>query len=196
MKKLFPFCALGLFLFSCGGDSTEKEKVVIKDSVKQITSSNTDAVGIVGIQDVPEQLCLVVKDSAVLEEIPLKMGKAYATIEEDAKALNVEMSGSPGVLFYNNDPKNFVFECVIPISRMPASKPKKSNIVVLEATKALVCNYYGSYDKIYQAYESLKQYISKEKLTQIAPAREFYITDPQTEPDSSKWLSKIYVPVK
>jgi effector-binding domain-containing protein len=79
---------------------------------------------------------------------------------------------------------------------MPKSKPKNSTIVILEATRAVLYNYYGPFDKLYTAYDKMNAYMQENKLEQSAPAREFYLSDVTQERDPNRWLSKIYIPVK
>lgn len=203
MKNLF-FIALAVFMLSgCknGSDSAENKTTIYdSSSVSNTTpavSEANDNPGIVGIIELPEILTLAVKDSAPQQDIGFKIGKAYSAIEGDMQELNVSNNGMPaGALYYNSDPKNFVFECVIPINQMPSKQPKNSSVVVLEATRAILYNYYGPYDKMADAYAEIKTYMEQNKLEATGPFREFYITDATAEKDPSKWLSKIYIPVK
>lgn len=198
MKKIIICSALITFITSCGNKKQTEENKTTNDSATIETNmkNETEKEGIVGVMDVGELLTLAVKDSAKGEDVGFKIARAYGIIEADLNKLNVEVNGSEGILLYSNTPENFVFECVIPINKMPEVKPKKANIVILEATKAIVYNHYGAYNNMHKAYDKLKEYINENKLTQTGPTREFYITDSQTERDSSKWLSKIYIPVK
>lgn len=152
--------------------------------------------GIQGVQRVPEILCIAVKDTAHSEEdISRKVDEGFKLLHNELGRMNMK-SELQGVLFYTNDPKNFIFKCVIPINRMPATKPVRAELSILESTRAVVYNYYGAYSHINKAYEDLNTYLATNKLKQSGPAREFYITDPLQEPDTSKWLSRIYIPVK
>lgn len=199
MKKTI-LIGLTLVLFSACGNKTETSNETSTNSLPTSTATPVvanDPEGIIGIIDVPEVLTLAYKDSAAQEDIGFKMGKGYGAIEEDMQKLNLDSEGLPaGAIYYSNDPKNFVFECIVPINKIPASQPKNSTVVVLEATRAVVYNYYGPYNNMMGAYEKLKQYLAENKLEQTGPAREFYLSDPTTEKDPAKWLSKIYIPVK
>ncbi len=198
MKVFFPIITIGILIYSCSGSKApEKEVVQQVDTLKNKTVTNNSLEeGIIGIIEVPEILTLALKDSGQTLDIPVKMGKAFASIQEDLNNLGLEGLGAPGTLFYTNDPNNFVFECVVPINKMPINKPKNSQIFILESTRALVYNYYGRYDKMYLAYEKLKPYIEQNKLEQTGPSREFYLTNADLERDTSKWLSRIFIPVK
>src|SRR6185369_8453956 len=151
--------------------------------------------GFVGVYEVPEMLTLCVKDSANADDMARKYAQAFSTLENELKDLGMTSSGAPGAINYNNDPNNFIFECVFPIAKIPPSQPKKAQVVVLEASNMLIYNYYGPYAELYLAYAKIRAQMKKSKLTQAGPMREFYITDPTREKDAHKWLTRIMVPV-
>jgi effector-binding domain-containing protein len=155
-----------------------------------------DTKGMVGIFEVPEMLTLCIKDSANEKQLALKYAQAFTTLENELKTLNIKSSGAPGSITYNNDPNNFIFECVYPIGKIPDSQPKNSQVVVLEKSNMLIYNYFGEYAYLHTAYEEIRKIISQNKLVQNGPMREFYITDPSREKDSTKWLTRIMVPVE
>ena len=155
-----------------------------------------DAPGIQGVVNVADILTLSVRDTATLENLPQRMGNAFLNIQEDLTALKVDIAGSPATLYYTNNPKHLLFECIIPLAKMPEGKPKKSQLITLEPIKAVLYNYYGSYNQLFQAYENIKLFLNQNKLVQNGAAREFYVTDISLEKDSSKWLTKIYLPIK
>lgn len=203
MKKILFALAITGVLTSCKNDANEKN-VLSNDTTTVANTITTppaqvveETPGIIGVFDIPEILTLAILDSAKQEDIGFKIGKAYSAIEADINNLGLSTEGlPPGAIYYNNNPENFVFECVVPINKTPKEQPKNSTIVILEATRAVVYNYYGPYDKMFNAYAELKTYLEKNKLEQSGAAREFYISDATVEKDPNKWLSKIYIPVK
>ena len=207
-RSLF-FVFLTLIFVSC---SQEEEVSVKKESTAQAqtlpekpitdtTSFKNDFTsfgfnsGVVGVFDVPEMLVLSIMDSSDLKHVSDKVVNNYAFLEEDMKACGAEMNGPVGQITYNNNPTNFVFENVMCIRRIPGIQPKHSKIVVLEASRMLVFNFYGSYQNLFAAYDKVKRYCDKNDLIQSGPMREFYITDPAKEKDSGKWLTQLLVPV-
>jgi effector-binding domain-containing protein len=57
--------------------------------------------------------------------------------------------------------------------------------------KALVIEYFGPYLNTIEAHLAMDDYMAEKKLRSIPPVMEEYVTDPSTEPDTSKWLTKI-----
>lgn len=200
MKNYLLICASFLILCACGNKNEPRTKIITEVTAPDTITKNTkshEPEGILGIIEIPEILTLSVKDSSKQTDVGFAMGQAYNSIESDMQELDLNSNEMPiGALYYNNDPENFVFECVIPINKLPVKQPKHSIILVLEATRALVYNYYGPYNKMSDAYTLLYKYIKDNKLIQTGLAREFYLSDPATEKDPQNWLSKIYIPVK
>lgn len=158
-------------------------------------TNQTETEGVIGVFDVPEMLCLSIIDSANQADIGRKRANAYALLEEELKTINGEMEGSPGSIFYNNDPNNFKFECIFLLKKMPKIEPKKAEVVMLEASKMVIYNYFGSYKDLIDGYNAVRAYCKQHNLVQTAPMREFYLTDPLQEINQSKWLTRIMVPV-
>ena len=61
---------------------------------------------------------------------------------------------------------------------------------------ALVINYFGPYAGSIEAHLALDDYMLEKKLESIPPIIEEYVTDPATEPDTAKWLTKVIYFVK
>lgn len=57
--------------------------------------------------------------------------------------------------------------------------------------KALVIEYYGAYDKIGEAHMAMDDCMADMKMRNVPPVIEEYVTDPASEPDTSKWLTKV-----
>lgn len=182
-------------------EEKKKEEPVVEAKITDSTTfkndvySYSDAVGAVGVYDVPEMLVLSLIDSADNKDLSSRMVKNYTILEEDLNEVGAEMNGPTGMLSYNNEVHNFKFESIIFIKRIPAKQPKHTKIVVLEASRMLVYNFYGSYQNLFAAYDKIKRYCDKNDLLQSGPIRELYLTDPGKEKDEQKWLTRIMLPV-
>lgn len=197
--KVHSFLIAACFIActACNGDDDFSGKETqAKDSAQQATPvAYSKEPGMVGVFDVPEMLVLSKMDSAAAKDMAFQLAKGYSALQEDMIAIGAEMVGSPGVVNYNNDVNNLKFECILVIRSMPATQPKQSTIVALEASKMLVYNYYGPYQDLGNAYAEIRKLFTENKLEQTGPMREFYITDPTVEKDPSKWLTRVMVPV-
>jgi len=203
MRSYLHIFLLAVLLGSCSGNDNKwpetktrklepiKETTVFSNDLKAFP----DREGIIGVADIPEMLCLSIMDTATFEQLPEKVSAAYELLQQQADSIGAETNAVPGYLSYNNNTKNVKFECVLPIRAFPKKQPRKAKIVVLEADKMVVCNYYGTYRNLFTAYGQINQYIQKNRLQQTGPMREFYMSDPATQTDQSKWLTRIFVPV-
>jgi len=68
--------------------------------------------------------------------------------------------------------------------------------VYIEPHKALVYMHVGDYEGISKSYEKAVQVMLAKGYTMKLPSYEVYITDPGTEPDSSKWKTELVIPVE
>ena len=57
--------------------------------------------------------------------------------------------------------------------------------------KALLVDYYGDYARTEEAHVAIDKYLNNHNLTFRFPVIEQYVTDPELEPDPSKWLTKV-----
>lgn len=204
-RNVFSFCFLvicfTLLFSSCSNDDKVVKETPKKDSTSTKASyfwnlANFPATkGALGVYDVPEMLCLSIFDSAAVEAMADHYARNYAILATERDSIGIKSNGAMGVLNYNDDPRSLKFECVLLIDQMPTIQPTHSRIVVMEATKALVYNFYGDYVNLFQAYKEIREYCEKNNLMQSGPVREFYLTDSTVEPDRSKWLTQIILPV-
>jgi effector-binding domain-containing protein len=63
--------------------------------------------------------------------------------------------------------------------------------VTIGGKAALTIDFYGSYQNTILAHEAMANYMDEHKLAYQPPAIEEYITDPTTEKDTAKWLTRI-----
>ncbi len=69
--------------------------------------------------------------------------------------------------------------------------------IVLRAGKVLRFVYYGGYSNLEPTYDAIDIYLEENKINKRENYTwESYVSDPGAEPDSTKWLTYIYVPVK
>ena len=171
-----------------------KEIDTIPDRIKT-TAELHDSSGAAGVYEVGKMLALTVRDSSDLQHMAQKMSRAFTQLELEVKALGLKASGAPGCITFSDDPNNTVFECLIPLDSIPKKKPRFCNVAIIKGEDMLIYNHYGEYGKIDASYRKIISIMKKSGLLKTGPLREFYITDPATEQDTSKWLTRIMVPV-
>jgi effector-binding domain-containing protein len=110
----------------------------------------------------------------------------------DAGKAGIKPSGSPVGLYYKWDDKGMKTDmaAAIPVANV------KGNVGPLQkfdikGGKALTIDYYGAYEKLGDAHNAMDKYIAQKQYKMLSPVMEEYVTDPMSEPDASKWLTRI-----
>ncbi len=110
-----------------------------------------------------------------------------------------QMTGMPRGIYYMWDEEKQLADmaAAIPVSPIPdpGKANKKINIGPGEAEvydNYIVYNYYGDYSNLVSAHEGLGKASETVFKKQPDVVMEEYVTDPGTEPDQSKWLTRIY----
>lgn len=196
-KYLFFLLVTGLAFASCSEPEEKQPEDPsgfrgIKIPKYNINASDNTP-GLLGVFDVPEMLSLCHLDSGMMKEVPAKVMEGFAIMEKEMGEIGTAIGGPQGIIYYRTDPNNFKFETVMLINKMPAKTPKNCQIVVLEASYMLIYNYVGVYEQTFTAYDVIRKYLSDNNLEQSGLTREFY--PETTEEDSSKSLTRIFVPV-
>lgn len=108
-----------------------------------------------------------------------------------------QMAGMPTALYFTWDEPNMQSDlaAAIPVTGTEVTVEGYETIT-LEAGKAFQIDYYGDYEGLGGPHEAMDAYMKQRNLRFRDPAIEEYITDPETEPDTTKWLTKITYLVK
>lgn len=109
-----------------------------------------------------------------------------------AKATDGDSLGVPSGIFWMwKDGKTDVAAAV---SLQIAKNKKPANgaaLFPIAGGKAVYIDYYGPYAGTGEAHAAMELYLTEKNLQSVPPAIEQYITDPATEKDTSKWLTKV-----
>lgn len=122
----------------------------------------------------------------------------YGQIQAVMEKAKIETAGQPVGIYYtwDVDAQKTDMAVALPVKKGTAVNGGGITAFELPPGKALVVDYYGGYSGFGKAHEALLAYIKTNKLVEVPPVIEEYVTDPATEPDSNKWLSRIYYFVK
>ncbi len=129
-----------------------------------------------------------------MEGMSAQMGQMYGTLQTYLATEKIEMAGAPFAIWHWWSDTLIRFEACLPIA-----KKIKGNSAIqygeLAASPALKVDHYGAYDKTGDAHWAIDAY-AKEKSLKLGDPLEVYVTDPGTEPDTSKWLTQIIYPIQ
>ncbi len=149
------------------------------------------------IVEFKERAVLSVIDSCNWSDIGIKMGQMFGDIMALQNSLKYQQTGAPLSLYHKWDEVNqfTVFENCIPVDKEVAGKGRVQ-YKVLPTMKTVMGTHLGSYEETMYMYVAMDEYIRDFGLEQVGGPIEEYITDPMTEPDTAKWQTNIYFPVK
>lgn len=123
------------------------------------------------------------------------LGKSYGEMQVFIAKNGAKCIGAPMVITIAWDSLSWDFEAALPIDK-DIKGNDRIQIKKSFAGKVLFVEYMGPYDKTYQAYIDLENYKKSKGYSDAGGPWEVYVTDPGVEPDTSKWITEIYFPVK
>ncbi|MFN4080533.1 MAG: SRPBCC family protein [Saprospiraceae bacterium] len=117
---------------------------------------------------------------------------AIPGLRQTAVKSGLEQSGLPIVFgwLWDQDPQQAERSWAIPIKK-PATTVKGYEVIAWGPSKAFATEYYGAYEGLEKAHAALRNYVADRGLKPEMPGVEIYETDPASEPDTSKWLTKV-----
>lgn len=143
--------------------------------------------------DFPAKTYVAIRKKVSMNEIPGFFAQSFGQLMPLLEQKGLKLTGAACGLYYTWDEKSLMTEmaAALPVNReMNLGEGVES--ITLPRSKALTTDYYGPYDKVMPVYAAFDKYFKDNKLTYRAPIVEEYLTDPQQEPDSTRWLTKIY----
>lgn len=165
-------------------------------SIKKLAEESPKGISVNGFNilqiDAPEQHYMTVRNKIGFDKLAQHFETNFPKIMMDLEKKKAEIAGMPCGLFYEWDEVNMTADMAsaIPI-KSAVEATKGMEITTLPAGPALRINYYGSYEKSADAHYAIDGYLKEKNLKAKSPCLEQYITDPGSEPDTSKWLTQI-----
>jgi effector-binding domain-containing protein/uncharacterized membrane protein len=146
----------------------------------------------VAMADYPGGFYAGVREQISMDQMTNFLGESYGKAMGAMAENGVEMAGMPCALYYSWDIANGTTDmaAVIPIPEA-TNLGEEVAIIELPQGKSATIDYYGAYEGIGAAHEAMDEFFAASGHTPALPAMEIYVTDPTTEPDTSKWLSKV-----
>lgn len=148
------------------------------------------------IAEVNSMPAISITDSVTAEEYGPFMESSYGMLYMYAIRNEVEFQGHPYTVYHHWDPEGkILMEVSLPLAEaIPGEDPIKS--VMSPGGKAVRAVHRGAYEDIGPAHEAIAKYIEVLELEMTGSPWEVYITDPSQEPDTAKWETVVYYPIK
>ncbi len=147
-------------------------------------------------KEISSLLAFTIKDSCTIEEFPAKLHQLYKEIGDYMKSMNVQQNGFPFCVYYNWNPAGIsVFEAGFPTAQSLKGKGR-IQLSELSGSKVLMVSQFGPYESTSDAHDAIDKYMKEKNIECIGAPWEVYVTDISKEPDTTKWETQVFYPVK
>jgi len=133
-----------------------------------------------------------IREIVPFNEMPVFFQNSYAKIQQGIQKKGLKVTGAPAGLYYTWDEQYEKSDMVAAFPIRGNLKTDDIEMFHIPVQTAYMINYYGSYEGSLYAHLALTNYLVNNGLNMKSPVIEEYITNPAAEPDTSKWLTKIY----
>lgn len=187
----------GLFMDKMIGPDFESGLANLKQFAESIPVKPKSKFEVVE-EDAAARVFIIKKDSMSWDSISSFFGKNFPAITEAVQKAKLETAGSPTGLYFiwDETTKSSVMAAAVPVKGDAKTKVKGFETYIVPAGKNLHIACAGGYTNIGDAHMEMDAYMKEKNLLQGIPVIEEYVTGPDQEPDSTKWLTHIFYPVK
>ena len=142
----------------------------------------------------PERRAAVMHASATAAELPATFARIFPAVHQALTEQGVTEMGHVIAVYHSGDPEQMELSGGIEIGDDvdPASPLE---LLVLPAGDAIRADHVGPYEELRVTHEAVFAFMAAQGRQPAGGPIERYITDPGAEPDSSKWLTEIYLPL-
>jgi effector-binding domain-containing protein len=152
------------------------------------------------IREIKEHPTLTIRENTNLASIPEKMGKIFSEILAFMSEKGITPAGAPFAYWHSMNPESiskgvFDMECGFPVNS-PLEGEGQIERSKLPGGKVITSMHIGPYDTLAETYEEVLSWIKERGYQVDDDMWETYLTNPCEEPDSSKWMTEIFYPLK
>ncbi len=145
----------------------------------------------VEIVEVQTQPAAVIKIKTSKETIGEDMVKAYEALQAHIGQIDTEFAGPPFAIYYDVCTPTWSVGCGVPVSN-PITDAGDIEACESPSGKAAMVWHIGPYDKLSETWETFAAWFKEQGHDMSNLCWENYVTDPQAEPDTSKWKTQLF----
>ncbi|MDP4219954.1 MAG: SRPBCC family protein [Bacteroidota bacterium] len=190
-----PWNVMGLFMNmdKAIGSDFEKGLGKLKDLSEKESASGTGGPSVIKEMSIEPKTYVGIKKTMTFDKITSFFAEYYPQLFADLQKSGIQLAGAPAGLYYAYDQTKMttLVAAVAPVMN-PKTKIGKWETFNVKGGKAVELDYYGGYQNLGKAHQQINAYLAEKKLKSVAPVIEEYLSDPMSEKDTAKWLTKIY----
>jgi len=138
---------------------------------------------------------IAIRDHSTASGLGKKYEEIYGELSAIVKKQGLKFKEHPFGLYHSFSQEDVDMEGGFVVDGDPKSEGRM-HVMQTYSGKALRADYYGPYTEIQKGWDAAIEYAKENNLETMWPCFEIYVTDPSFEPDSSKWHTEIYLPIK
>ena len=168
------------------------------DSVIQEDKAKIPAAPVYSVEQVEREAITYMgmkKEMPMADITSAYYGQMYGSMMGAAMGV-FDTTHAPVALYWTWDEEKQTSVMTAGLATTAESAPEGFELYELPAGSYMSVDYYGAYDGMKGAHEAIWAHMQANNMEMSEPIIEEYITDPQTEPDSSKWLTRVMYPIK
>lgn len=193
----FPYPFNAMLLFQDFEGAIEKDYDRGLELLKEQVEAKAAAMPQFKVQTVelPLRHFVALRQTVDMSEMTAVFGANTPKVYQAVEQAGLAMAGMPCGLYYTWDEAAGTSDCAQAIPLAEAHELKGFETIEVAENEALLIEYYGGYEGLGAAHMAIEGYCKQHGLEAGVPAIEEYVTDPGSEPDTSKWLTRVYYPL-
>ena len=131
------------------------------------------------------------RKTITIKEIPSFLGKSFEELTKVIKEQKVNIIGPNTTLYWSLKPEKNESDigAAFPVDKTISGNTEMSTIEL--GGKAFIIDYYGPYKGLSEAHNAMEDFLKDKSIKRKSPVIEQYVTDARSQPDTSKWLTKL-----
>lgn len=138
---------------------------------------------------------IAIQDTCAVADVGPKMDAMLGKVMEYATSSGITPAGYPFAIYHSWGTVGTRFTTGVPVAKEQKGEGDIKGGVSYSGN-VLKVKFMGPYEGTEQVHESIGDYADKNGKEIVGAPWEVYVTDPSQEPDTSKWITEIYYPVK
>lgn len=142
------------------------------------------------------QPALTIRAQAAPAELEARMSQLMPRLIGYAMMNGIELAGPPFARYLARTAERVDFEAGVPTRKRLPGDPAAGIVAgELPAGPAIATVHRGAYERLPEAHAALARWARERGREPAGPAWEVFLTNPAQEPDSSRWRTKVFLPL-
>jgi effector-binding domain-containing protein len=147
------------------------------------------------IRQAPPQAAAIVQVSCPVSEIAAVMGPTFEKVVDAVTRSGGVVTGPAFARYREMSPERVEFDCGMGVAS-PYDGEGDVKPAQLGGCEAAYARHVGPYETVGETWNALTDWVHGQGRELQGPGWESYLTDPEAEPDPTKWVTEVWLPLK